>query len=106
MQTNKTRTPREEQQMQTNKTIPELSLDARLLKQRLDDVKEDEEITYDTLSEIIGRNVQNGARGCLYTALRLVRKENGAIFATVRGVGLKRLHNKAIAATVAAITTQ
>jgi hypothetical protein len=68
----------------------ELSPDTRALADRLATVAYDAMITHDDLSRVIGRKIST-CRHLLYAAMRLVRKEQGAIFASVRGVGYKRL---------------
>jgi len=68
----------------------EMSSDARLLIQALQGVGESEEITYLSLSGAIGRDVRKHA----YSALQTARKhleDDGILFDTVNGVGLKRM---------------
>lgn len=72
-------------------TIGEMRLETQLLAKRLRELPEGETITYADLSALAGVNVQNGARGLLMTAIRIVEKELKARFGTVRTVGIKRL---------------
>ena len=82
-----------------NKAIPELSIDARHLQERLEKLAPGEEITWGALSEVIGRDVRGAAKGPLETARRRAQKESEIVVAAVRGVGLKRLDNAAIVTT-------
>jgi len=68
----------------------EMSVDARLLKQRLEKVKVDEVINYTDLSKEISRPVK-GSSGCLQTARRSLFNSSRILFAAINGVGLKRL---------------
>jgi hypothetical protein len=74
------------------KTINELSIDSKVLFEALSEVEPGAICPYAALSDRIGRDVQREARGNLDTAVRLMRNEQGVVFDTVRGVGLKRLH--------------
>lgn len=79
-----------------NKSIPEMAIDTKLLFQRLQKAFVGDLITYPELSEIIGRNVQKEARGCLISAMR-VALYNEMVFGTVRKVGIKRLTDRELA---------
>jgi hypothetical protein len=68
-----------------------LSIDAKLLYERLIQVEVGAEITNKELSDIIGRNVQESGRGVLATARRKAQREDQIVFGIVRNVGLKRL---------------
>lgn len=78
------------------KTFAEKSLERRLLEQRLSELHEDEEITYSALSELIGRDVQNGARHYLHGARQWVLDHNGIVTRCVHDVGVKRLRDEEI----------
>jgi hypothetical protein len=78
------------------RSIPELSIDTKLLVDRLAKVQPGETITNEQLSEVIGRDVRNGAYSCLYSARAIVQRDHQVVFGTVRGVGLKRLGNTEI----------
>jgi hypothetical protein len=80
------------------KSIPELSVDTRLIEQRLMAAKTDEIVPYTELSGIIGRDVQSTARHVLNSAINR-GLANGAVFATVFNVGIKRLADVEIVAT-------
>ena len=71
-------------------TIGQLSIDARILADKLADVPVGVEISYAELSRELGRNVQDN-RGVLTSARRVVLREKGAVFGVVHGVGLRRL---------------
>lgn len=72
------------------KSIPELSVDSRLLHQALEKVPQGSTITYAELSALIGRDVQGAAYGNLTTARNKARKAM-CVFEAVINVGLKRL---------------
>lgn len=73
------------------RTIPELSSEAKLFYQKLLTVEKRGIITYTDLSVAIGagKDARNH-RGALYTARRMAMAD-GIVFATIMGVGLKRL---------------
>jgi len=68
----------------------EISPDARLLADKLNETPRGATISLADLSAVIGRDVAK-CRHILYSAMKLSRKEAGAIFGTVRGVGYQRL---------------
>lgn len=72
------------------KSIPEKSDDTRRIEARLRDARIDEVVTYDELSRIIGRDVRNHCMNNIYSARRILMKEN-MHFGTVIGEGIKRL---------------
>lgn len=78
------------------KAIPELSIEARLLTERLKKAEVGEVIPYSELSEVAGRTIQGAARSSLYTAMKRCLNSEGYVFGTVRGVGVKRLSDKEI----------
>ena len=70
------------------KTNPEIEIDARALSDLLDTAKPGDVVTYDALSQLIGRNV----RGAAWSALTKARREQlkkQRLFECVRDVGLK-----------------
>lgn len=79
--------------MTPKKTIQEISVDARLLHQRLKEVGVGETITWEELSKTAGRNVSAGhaGYGALATARRRAQVDDGMVFDAVSKVGLKRL---------------
>lgn len=73
------------------KALPELSVDTQVLIKRLSASTVGETITYEELSALIGRDVQNGARGFLATARRRLKRDERMVFAPVYKIGVKRL---------------
>lgn len=72
------------------------SIDTQALYERMCSAKVGEEISYQELSSIIGRNVQGVAYGSMDTARRMCRNEHRMVFGTVRGKGLVRLDDEGI----------
>lgn len=81
------------------KSIPELSIDARLLIDLLSKVGIGETVGYDTLSEAIGRDVRGTAYSQLATARRHLLRDKQMVFEAVHNVGIKRLSDAEIVAT-------
>jgi hypothetical protein len=79
----------------SNKPSFELSADSRFLLQELRKVSVGETIVYDALSAAIGRPVK-GNFSSLQTAVRRLLRDDGIVFANVRGVGFKRLDDASI----------
>lgn len=78
-----------------NKSIPEMSVETRLLLQRLEKAAVGETVSYAELTNLCGRDVQGPARGMLYSAMRATLS-SGVVFATVRKTGVKRLADNEI----------
>lgn len=76
----------------SNRSIPGLSIDTKTLEDRLRTLKEDETISYQDLTFLIGRDVTNGARSNLMSARSRLLNE-GIVIACVRGVGVKRIND-------------
>jgi hypothetical protein len=72
------------------KTIPEMSVDTRLIYQHLSKMKVGDTASYSDLGQLIGRDVQNGARSNLQSAIRACLND-GLVFGTIRTQGVKRL---------------
>jgi len=68
----------------------EINVDARVLLARFKSAKVGDVITYDEMSEMIGRNVQKEARHILEAARRWAKKDR-IIFGTVTSKGVQRL---------------
>lgn len=83
------------------KPIREASIDARLLYQRLVKMEIGDFVSYRELGEIIGRDVQNEARGYLKTARIMCEREDGKTFGVIINEGLKCLNNSEIIGTAA-----
>jgi hypothetical protein len=77
------------------RSIPGLSIDTKMLTDKLATLVPDDVITYSDLSQVIGRDVQNGARSNLYSAIRRLLAD-GKVYASVRGIGIKRLKDEEI----------
>jgi len=79
----------------TRRTIGEMSTDARILYDVLVSrmVKGGEDfVPYTDLTKVIGgRNVQNGARGLLYTARKNVERDYNLLLESVRSEGVKKV---------------
>lgn len=84
-------------QVATNKAIPELSIDVRLLAERLKKATPGEVISYADLSSVIGQDVR-GRQGYarLKSARRVVQREANMIFEAVTRQGLKRCDDMGI----------
>jgi len=76
-----------------NKSIPELSVESKLLYERLQTLEFDEFIPYEELTQITGRNVQEEGRGNLQRAKLKCLKDNQIHIATVISKGVKRIHD-------------
>lgn len=73
----------------------QLNADSVALIRFLKDAQVGETITYDTLSDVIGRDITK-ERGALETARRNLQKELRYVFGTIRGIGIKRLEDSEI----------
>jgi len=82
-----------------SRTIGEISIESQLLHERLSVMNEGDEITYDDLSKIAGRNVQTTGYSALLTARRRCENINHIVFGTIPGKGLRRLTNDEIPQT-------
>lgn len=67
-----------------------ISLNTQTLTKRLKEAKIGEIITYLSLSELIGLDVQHKGRPSLTSARRKVRNEDDIVFSTLSNVGLQR----------------
>lgn len=76
--------------MEIKHQIREINVDARALLARMKAAGVGEIITYDEMSELIGRDVRGGSRHVLEAARRWARRER-IIFGAVTGIGIKRL---------------
>lgn len=82
-----------------NKIIQSLSLDSKMIYERLKKTEIGDIIPYSELSTLIGRNAQNGGRGSIQTARRKSLREDYMVFGVIHNVGLKRLSDLEIVAT-------
>lgn len=83
----------------TKKSIGEISVDARLLYERLKKASVGDLVTYQELGAIISRNVQSESYSVLQTARRRCLNEDMIVFGTVENEGLKRLSPAEIASS-------
>jgi hypothetical protein len=81
------------------KVIPALSVDARMVFERLATAPVGETVTYKELNALIGRDTQNGGRPVIASARRKAMSEHRMVFAVVKNVGLKRLNDVEIVDT-------
>ena len=75
----------------TGRVVKQMGIDAQVLIERLRVVNIGETIPYVVLSEAIGRDVRGHGYGSLNTARNRLCRDEGIVFGTVTGVGLKRL---------------
>lgn len=73
------------------RTFAEKSIERRLLEQRLSEMREDEEITYDELSKLIGKDIRNGAKHFLADARQWACDHHDVVTRCIPNVGIKRL---------------
>lgn len=73
-----------------------MSIDTRLLYERYQKLTVGEQITYQEMSDLIGRDVRNGARGAFMSARRRAERLDNIVFGVVRGEGLVRLNDEEI----------
>lgn len=76
-----------------SKSIPELSVDAQILIERLKKASKGELIPYSELSKLIGGDVTAKERSILTRARHRVLKDDRIVFACVTGQGVKRLED-------------
>jgi hypothetical protein len=74
-----------------DRAVPELSVESRLLIQRLGRMEEDEVITYEELDELTSCRVRGS--NYLDTARRRVLIDKGIVIECVASVGVKRIAN-------------
>lgn len=74
------------------KTIPAISVESQLLIKKLATIKEGEVISYEDMTDIIGRDARPSmdGYGSLCTARHRLERDEGIFFASVRNVGLQR----------------
>lgn len=81
------------------KTIPEISLNTRMLFERLKPAQQRDVLTYSELSAVIGLDVQKEGYHHLYSARRKAEVELGMVFEAIENVGIKRLDDNGIIAS-------
>lgn len=73
------------------KPIATISLEAQLIRKRLESCEIGDVVTHAEIKEITKREIID-CRGAFYTASRQLFNERGWLFESVRGVGYKRLN--------------
>ena len=72
-------------------TIKQLSIDSKLIYERLSKMKKGEVVGYDELTDIIKKDVQKGGYSATMTARKMALRENGLVFECIMNEGLKAL---------------
>jgi hypothetical protein len=75
------------------KSIPEISVDTKLLAQVIEKMEPGHVLTYEELSSLIGRDVRKRARGNLRSARLSALRSHGVVTEAVTSVGIKRLED-------------
>lgn len=86
-----------------NKTIPEMSGDARLLFERIATMQPNDQLDYAECSKIIGRDIK-GCPHLLASARRKALRDLRIVTEAVVGVGIRRLADATIVETVGEMT--
>lgn len=79
----------------TNAPIFEMSADARFLYQELRAAKVGDVVSYEMLTNAIGKSVVGGM-SALRTAIKSALRDDGTVFACIKKVGVKRLNDSDI----------
>jgi predicted AAA+ superfamily ATPase len=94
----------------TTKATPEgkrprfqLSLDTRLLYDRIKQAEVGELVTYEELSTIIGRDVRENGRASLLSARRVAKRDDRIVFGVIQTQGIIRLDDNEIVDTADAV---
>ena len=77
----------------------QMSIDTRQLYERLKQASVGETVTYQELSEIVGRDVRGRAYSNLLSARRRCMRQDAIVFGTVQKVGLQRLDDGGVVGT-------
>jgi hypothetical protein len=83
--------------MSRKRAIPELSVDTQILERLLLVLDVEEIVSYKSLSDAIGKDVQHRARHLLDSARNRALKREGFVLESVMGIGIKRLSDEGIA---------
>lgn len=78
------------------KPMFQLSIDTKMLAERLQKTSVGDTVTYEECSKIVSRDVTNGARHVLQAARRYCEAHYNMLFGCVHRVGLKRLNDSEI----------
>lgn len=78
------------------RTIGSTSAEAKAIYERLKEAMPGDEITYEEINQLIGRDVRKYCKSALDTARRMCMKEDRIVFDVMPDVGFKRLNNDEI----------
>lgn len=78
------------------KAIPEISVDSQVILARLKTMRKGDVVTYDELTKLIQSDIRKKSYYCLNTARRRLLMDDGMVFESVRGVGIKRMDDEQI----------
>lgn len=79
--------------MNNKPTIPQISIDAQTLFDRLIECQVGATLSYADMNRLIGRDVQHDGHGVLQTARRKALRERRYVFGTISKVGIKRMND-------------
>lgn len=74
-------------------TIKQISLEAQLIRDRLQTAEIGEVVTYAELTKLIGRDVRRFAHGAISTARKHAMRNMNMVFVAVANEGLKRMND-------------
>lgn len=80
-------------ELNPKKTDFEMSIDTRLLYERIKKMQIGDKVTYEELSALLGSDVTGRARGHLGAARRIAEREDQIVTEAIRKVGIKRLND-------------
>lgn len=78
------------------RTIPELSIEAKLIYEEIRKLGEGDVLRDTTIAEVTGQEFSNGATGAFYTARKMAQREDGIVLSRVRKTGYQRLDDAGI----------
>lgn len=81
------------------RTIPEISVDARLMLERIRKMGTGEVVSDAEFGELIGRDLMNGGYGPFMTARNRALRDYGIVLGRVRKTGYRRLSDAEIVST-------
>ncbi|MDH3595773.1 MAG: hypothetical protein OEU09_14070 [Rhodospirillales bacterium] len=73
-----------------------MSIDAKMIYERLQKAAVGEKISYEELSAIVQRDIRNGAASPFYSARRRAENLDGIVFGTIVNEGIVRLNDEEI----------
>ena len=72
-------------------SIKQLSIDSKIIYDRLSQMKKGEAVSYDELTDLIKKDVQREGYAATMTARKMALRENGLVFECITNEGLKAL---------------